>query len=403
MEETLRKKRGFWIHMCGLVGTLLVGVAQGILIPGFLSVFLLIKDATKLRVRELGRLPKTKNWRTKDTWKTAKSVPDILVLRLEGNLTFSNADTLFDEITKFVGEHGGLDGEKIKALVLDMNNVALCDFSAIAVLEDLAAAWRRKKKFLIITAARDNLRMKFERLLMPLIPNPSLLLNVDDGVTLASYLVSGEAEVKGKIKRAKEPRRASLDSSGGGMTPGGVVAGMKKRVSDASDGSRGSAALPPSLRSFMWAKFNSDELDEMHSKLQDRYIDMRDDDEELHGGARIQRRGSMESQGSAASPAAARARWQQMGAMFQSRKSNATASVRLRGPEAFSDVAAKEYNTEIADTASYKVYSIADSGPGGEGDQGAAQREGTEAPFWRPTTAAPAGGGVNNTKEAGDD
>ncbi|CAD7947743.1 unnamed protein product [Amoebophrya sp. A120] len=260
MEPELYKKRGFWINIVAFVGTLLVGVAQGILVPGFLSVFLLIKDATKLRVREMGKLPQSKSWRTKDTWKTARSVPDILALRLEGNLTFSNADALFDEITKHVEGNGGLEGDAIKALVLDMGNVAICDFSALAVLEEMAAAWRRKKKFLIIVATRDNIRERLERLLMPLIPNPSLLLNTDDGVTLAKFLITGEAAT-----RPSSPvRKSSKDQSQQGSLQKVVIEYDEKT-------SVGSASIPPSLKSFVWAKFNADELDEMHSELHSRY------------------------------------------------------------------------------------------------------------------------------------
>ncbi|CAD7939236.1 unnamed protein product [Amoebophrya sp. A25] len=198
MEDTLVKRRGWWIHMSGFFGTLLVGCCQGILIPGLLSIMLLIHDSTKLKVRELGKMPKSNMWRTKDTWPTAKTIPKILVLRLEGNLSFSNADTLFELVTKAVKNAGGMGhedgGMELEALVLDMGNVSLCDFSAIAILEEMAGGWRQRHKWMIVCGARDSIRAKLERLLMPLIPNPSLLLTTQDAVTLAQALISGAAD-----------------------------------------------------------------------------------------------------------------------------------------------------------------------------------------------------------------
>ena len=203
-DPELRKKRGFWIHVSAFLGTLVVGVAQGILFPIGISLLLLIKDATKLRIHVLGRVPRTKLWRPKSSWKTAKSLPDILVLRIDGNLTFSNADALFEGITSEVrlakellkivaekafspsrptrtlSERGGKEEattptrgagvvqsgagsssplavfSDIEALILDVSNVPVLDFSALAVFEELAQAWRAKGKLLILAGAQGK-------------------------------------------------------------------------------------------------------------------------------------------------------------------------------------------------------------------------------------------------------
>ena len=63
IEPEMKRKRGFLIHSSALLGTLLVGVTWGILVPVGISTILLVKDATKLKVVELGMLRKTKIWR----------------------------------------------------------------------------------------------------------------------------------------------------------------------------------------------------------------------------------------------------------------------------------------------------------------------------------------------------
>ena len=102
MEEELRKKRAFWIYLSAFLGTIVVGVVQGILFPIVISLFMLVVDATDVKVKRLGRLPRTRVWKDCDEWKTAKSKLEegILVLRIYGALSFANADTFSDVLQK---------------------------------------------------------------------------------------------------------------------------------------------------------------------------------------------------------------------------------------------------------------------------------------------------------------
>ncbi len=63
------------------------------------------------------------------------------------------------------------------------------DFSAIAVFEDMARSLRKQKKWLLICGSHGTIRLKLERLLVPLIPNPSLLPSIEEGVKLGKILL----------------------------------------------------------------------------------------------------------------------------------------------------------------------------------------------------------------------
>ena len=86
--------------MSAFLGTIVVGVVQGIIFPIVISLLLLILDATKVKVKRLGRLPRTRVWKDSDEWKTAKSKLEMgmLVLRIYGGLSFANADAFQDKL-----------------------------------------------------------------------------------------------------------------------------------------------------------------------------------------------------------------------------------------------------------------------------------------------------------------
>ena len=80
---------------------------------------LLVHDATKLKVKELGKLSKSKIWKPMDEWVSAKALQKILVLRVFGNLAFSNAESLYDQLTNAIRKDvvGIVVLEKIRILV----------------------------------------------------------------------------------------------------------------------------------------------------------------------------------------------------------------------------------------------------------------------------------------------
>ena len=92
------------IYLSSFFGTLLVGVTEGIVFPVTLSLIVLIYDATKIRIKRMGRLPRTKIWKDQRAWGSAKNVTGVVVLQLVGNPTFANADDFMDVLQAEVAD-----------------------------------------------------------------------------------------------------------------------------------------------------------------------------------------------------------------------------------------------------------------------------------------------------------
>ncbi len=136
LEELLRLLRIHRVEallaLATLVLTLVLGVQEGVLLGIGASIAVMVHEASRPRVVELGRLPY--GFRALETHDRGSRIPGVLVLRVDGSLNFTNAEYVRVAILRALDEAG----EKTHALVLDGRGVNSVDSTAIRALHSLA-------------------------------------------------------------------------------------------------------------------------------------------------------------------------------------------------------------------------------------------------------------------------
>jgi Mg2+ and Co2+ transporter CorA/anti-anti-sigma regulatory factor len=105
-----------------LVGVLTLGLLRGLFVAVVLSVFLVVRQATRPFLAELGRRSETLGFVDIQRDPTAERVPGLLVLRPSEGIFFGNASGLEDAIAKRVEQSTGL-----RAVLLDLGFTANID------------------------------------------------------------------------------------------------------------------------------------------------------------------------------------------------------------------------------------------------------------------------------------
>jgi len=110
-------------------GVLLIGLEPGLLAGIGASLLLYVWRTSRPHVAVLGRVPGTEHFRNVERH-AVECEPGVLVLRVDENLYFANADAVRDRLAVEVAAAG-----ELRAVVLVMSSVSYVDNSALAALE----------------------------------------------------------------------------------------------------------------------------------------------------------------------------------------------------------------------------------------------------------------------------
>ncbi len=119
-------------------GVLVYGVEIGIAIGIALSLATLIWRASRPHIAVLGRIADTEHFRNVDRH-TVETRPHLLMLRVDENLFFGNAEAVEDRINEELDHHPG-----VRHLLLVMSSVSYIDATALEMLERLNRRLKEK-------------------------------------------------------------------------------------------------------------------------------------------------------------------------------------------------------------------------------------------------------------------
>jgi sulfate permease, SulP family len=125
-----------WLVTCG--GVLALGVEAGVVVGVLLSMGTLIWRASRPHIAVLGRIAGTEHYRNIERY-PAETQPDVLLLRIDANLFFGNAEAVGERIEDEVRAHPGA-----RHLVLVMTAVSSIDTSALFALGEWNANLKRR-------------------------------------------------------------------------------------------------------------------------------------------------------------------------------------------------------------------------------------------------------------------
>ncbi|RMF27621.1 MAG: solute carrier 26 family protein [Bacteroidetes bacterium] len=123
----------FWMLAATFVGTLTLGIEQGIGLGVVLSLAVILFRTTRPHVAVLGRVPGTDLYRNLERFDKLEIRPDVLVFRFDAQLYFANAGYFKDRLE----ELAAAKKDRLRAIVIEAASINNLDSSALHTLQEL--------------------------------------------------------------------------------------------------------------------------------------------------------------------------------------------------------------------------------------------------------------------------
>jgi high affinity sulfate transporter 1 len=147
----------FYAAAIALVGVLLLGILQGILLAALASILLLLARVSRPHVAFLGRIPGTSSYSDLARHPENKPLAGIIVFRPEASLIYINADAVFEVVLRRVRASSDL-----RLVVCDLSASPYLDLAGSQMLHELHGELAARGAMLRIVGAhgwaRDLLR-----------------------------------------------------------------------------------------------------------------------------------------------------------------------------------------------------------------------------------------------------
>ena len=123
----------FWMLIVTFVGTLALGIEQGILIGVALSLGVIIFRTTMPHFAVMGKLPDKPHYKNINRFDGLEVRPDALIMRFDARLYFANVNYFKEKIEQQIE----LKGPALKLFILDANSINGIDSSGMHALEEI--------------------------------------------------------------------------------------------------------------------------------------------------------------------------------------------------------------------------------------------------------------------------
>ena len=123
----------FWMMMATFVATLALGIEPGVLLGVVLSLLMVLYNASKPTIAELGKIEGTNFYKNVERFENADSHPDHLIFRFENQLFFANAEYFRSELMDRIEERD----DNIKYVLIDSSIIHSIDSTGMHMLKDL--------------------------------------------------------------------------------------------------------------------------------------------------------------------------------------------------------------------------------------------------------------------------
>ncbi|MCG8330079.1 MAG: solute carrier family 26 protein [Chitinophagales bacterium] len=149
----------FWMLIVTFIGTLTLGIEQGILIGVALSLGIIIFRTTKPHFAVLGKIPGEAHYKNISRFNQLEQRDDILVMRFDARLYFANVNYFKDTIEAAIEKRK----DTIKLFVLDANSINAIDSSGVHALEEILAYCRSLGIDMAMTSVKGPLRDQLQK------------------------------------------------------------------------------------------------------------------------------------------------------------------------------------------------------------------------------------------------
>jgi high affinity sulfate transporter 1 len=149
----------FVVAIVALIGVLSSGLLRGVMIGAVLSLFQLLRRASRPHVALLGRIPGTRRFSDRERHPDNELVPGVLIFRPESSLIYFNVDNVCDVIT----ERLRADPARPNAVIIDLSAAPHVDLQSAHTLALLADQLRAEGTLIQIVEAHSSVRERLRR------------------------------------------------------------------------------------------------------------------------------------------------------------------------------------------------------------------------------------------------
>ncbi len=123
----------FWIAMVALLGVLLLGIQQGVLLAAMTSLLMLLVRVSHPHVAFLGRIPGTRRYSDVARHPDNERIPGVVAFRVEASLFYFNVDHILRDVLARVRE----ENPTPRFVVCDLSNAPYVDLAGARMLTRL--------------------------------------------------------------------------------------------------------------------------------------------------------------------------------------------------------------------------------------------------------------------------
>jgi len=153
-ELWIYKKDDLLMLVVTFIVTLTVGIKEGILVGVLLSLVLLIYRSARPHIAQCEQIEGTNYYKNIYRFKNLTQHPEVLIIRLDGQLYFANIDYFKDQLFKMMEAKG----DQLKLVVWNAESVNHIDSSAVLMLRNLIAELRQKNILFAVAGATGPVR-----------------------------------------------------------------------------------------------------------------------------------------------------------------------------------------------------------------------------------------------------
>ena len=152
-------RRDFFTLLTTFIITVTFGIQEGVLAGVVLSLALMIYHNAKPHIGILGQIPNSVYYRNMDRFPEAIDREDMLIVRLDAQLYFGNADFFKEHVLQLIEEKN----DHLKIVILNAESIHDIDSSGIKILKDMLSIMEEKGIKFYISGVIGPVRDKMYR------------------------------------------------------------------------------------------------------------------------------------------------------------------------------------------------------------------------------------------------
>jgi sulfate permease, SulP family len=149
----------FYMLQATFMGTLFIGIKEGILIGVGLSLMMMVYQTTRPHLAVLGNIPNTTFYKNIERFSEAKEIAGALIIRFDSRIYFANVNYLQDQIEQLMESRKS----KLELFIMDAQSISSVDSSGMQALNDLLQSCESKNIKLAFTSVIGPVRDTFAK------------------------------------------------------------------------------------------------------------------------------------------------------------------------------------------------------------------------------------------------